>query len=405
MKSEWKKVPIKDLCVGIYDGPHATPPKSDSGAIFLGIPNFSNGRLDLSNIRYISENDLPRWTKRVTPKAHDIVFSYEATLNLYAIIPEGFHGCLGRRMALMRPDETKVNYKFLYYYMFSSEWREEIERHKVIGSTVDRIPLVSFPSFIVNLPDVATQRFIADTLSALDEKIELNNKINDNLEQQAQAIYNSIFVDFASLNQNKAQNSELGLIPIGWNIKSLSEVTQNIRDRVKDNIYSVLSALNTGCLCPSEEYFTKQVFSKNIKNYIVVQEFDFAYNPSRINIGSIGMNDLGYTGCVSPVYVVVRPEKGYHYFLDLFIKSKRFKEEVKVRASGSVRQSLTYADFGQIKVVYPPLDVVSDFNNKYEQILQAIRHYKKEIDILQNIRDTLLPKLMSGEIDVEDVKI
>ena len=117
------------------------------------------------------------------------------------------------------------------------------------------------------------------------------------------------------------------------------------------------------------------------------------------------MNDLGYTGCVSPVYVVVRPEKGYHYFLDLFIKSKRFKEEVKVRASGSVRQSLTYADFGQIKVVYPPLDVVSDFNNKYEQILQAIRHYKKEIDILQNIRDTLLPKLMSGEIDVEDVKI
>ena len=76
MKSELKKVPIENLCIGIYDGPHATPPKSDSGAVFLGISNFSNGRLDLSNIRYISENDLPKWTKRVTPKAHDIVFSY-----------------------------------------------------------------------------------------------------------------------------------------------------------------------------------------------------------------------------------------------------------------------------------------------------------------------------------------
>lgn len=181
MKYERKKVPISSLCVGIYDGPHATPPKSDSGAVFLGISNFSNGRLDLSNIRYISEDDLPQWTKRVTPKAHDIVFSYEATLNLYAIIPDGFYGCLGRRMALMRPDERKVDYRFLYYYMFSTEWREEIERYKVNGSTVDRIPLVSFPSFTVNLPDMATQRYIAEILSELDDKIEINNKINDNL--------------------------------------------------------------------------------------------------------------------------------------------------------------------------------------------------------------------------------
>ena len=400
MKSEWKKIPIKDLCIGIYDGPHATPPKSDSGAVFLGIPNFSNGRLDLSNVRYISEDDLPRWTKRVTPQAHDIVFSYEATLNLYAIIPDGFHGCLGRRMALMRPDESKVNYKFLYYYMFSSEWREEIERHKVFGSTVDRIPLISFPSFMVNLPDMATQEYIANILSALDDKIALNNKINENLEQQAQAVYDLTFISFDGVSNNEFQESEFGMIPKGWTIRQLSDVTKNIRDRVKDNMYEVLSALNTGNLCPSEEYFSKQVFSKNIKNYIVVEPFDFAYNPSRINIGSIGMNDLGYTGCVSPVYVVVRPEKEYQYFLDFFIKSKRFKEEVKARASGSVRQSLSYADFGQIKVIYPPIDVVEKFNGKYAFLLSTMNHYKKEIEMLENLRDVLLPKLMNGEIDV-----
>lgn len=81
----------------------------------------------------------------------------------------------------MRPDESKVDYRFLYYYMYSSQWREEIERHKVNGSTVDRIPLVSFPSFIVNLPSMATQKYIAEILSVLDEKIELNNRLNDNL--------------------------------------------------------------------------------------------------------------------------------------------------------------------------------------------------------------------------------
>lgn len=76
MKSEWAKVPIESICQGIYDGPHATPAPSDSGAIFLGISNFVNGRLNFSDIRYIAEEDLPKWTKRVTPQAHDIVFSY-----------------------------------------------------------------------------------------------------------------------------------------------------------------------------------------------------------------------------------------------------------------------------------------------------------------------------------------
>ena len=112
----WEKVCIKDVALGIFDGPHATPPEADSGAVFLGIPNFVNGQLDLSDIRYISEEDLPKWTRRVTPQENDIVFSYEATLNLYAIIPRSFRGCLGRRMALIRPDTTKVNYKYLYYY-------------------------------------------------------------------------------------------------------------------------------------------------------------------------------------------------------------------------------------------------------------------------------------------------
>ena len=185
----------------------------------------------------------------------------------------------------------------------------------------------------------------------------------------------------------------------------MSEVTTSIRTKVHDNNYKVFSAINTGELQPSEEYFTKQVFSKNISNYIVVEPFDFAYNPARVNIGSIGMNVFGYTGCVSPVYVVVRPEPEYHYFLDFFIKSKRFSEEVKTRASGSVRQSLNYADFGQIKVVYPPINVIRQFNCEYETRLKAMKQYEDESERLVSIRDTLLPQLMSGEIDVSDIQI
>ena len=257
----------------------------------------------------------------------------------------------------------------------------------------------------IMLPPLEYQYKVVALLNSLDEKIAINEKINDNLQQQAQAIYHSLFVSFDGISANQLYETELGLIPAGWTVKPLSEVTTSIRTKVKENDYKVLSAINTGQLQLSAEYFNKQVFSKNISNYIVVEPYDFAYNPARINIGSIGMNNFGFTGCVSPVYVVVRTEPNYHYFLDFFVKTKRFSEEVKTRSSGSVRQSLSYADFGQIKIAYPPAEVVEQFNCEYMARLKIIEHLKAENEKLASLRDSLLPKLMSGEIDVSDIQL
>ena len=391
MKSEWKKVPIKDLCIGIYDGPHATPPKSDSGAIFLGIPNFSNGRLDLSNIRHISENDLPRWTKRVTPQAHDIVFSYEATLNLYAIIPEGFRGCLGRRMALMRPDESKVNYKFLYYYMFSCEWREEIERHKVIGSTVDRIPLVSFPSFIVSLPDMATQRFIADTLSALDDKIELNNKINDNLEQQAQTIFRKMFLE-------DTQRRKVTIRDV------VANVTDGVHNTVKDDPeghYFLLSCKNIKggkiTLGNSERKINEETFEKlrkrtrlekgdvllssvgTIGELVLLKEDPFCYEFQR----SVAM--------IKPNREIVSPEYLYEALL-----TQRL--EIIHAAHGAVQQCVFISDIYDFIIPLPTQKELSKFDSMVVPMFDKIQQNEHEIRCLTNLRDALLLKLMNGEL-------
>lgn len=222
----WNKVPIKTICKGIYDGPHATPPESSSGAVFLGIPNFINGQLDLSNIRYISEQDLPKWTKRVTPQPNDIVFSYEATLNLYAIIPKGFWGCLGRRMALIRVDEKKADYKFLYYYFYSPAWRSVIQEHTVTGATVDRIPLVSFPDFLVELPDLPTQRRIASILSAYDDLIENNRRQIKLLEEAAQRLYREWFVELRFPGHESVK--VVDGVPEGWKIETVGSLLRKI---------------------------------------------------------------------------------------------------------------------------------------------------------------------------------
>ena len=125
------------------------------------------------------------------------------------------------------------------------------------------------------------QKRISYLLSVFDNKIEVNKRINDNLEQQAQALYKSWFVDFEPFKNGDFVESELGLIPIGWKVTELSAVTKQITGKVKDRTdVKVLSPVNSGELVLSEEYFTKQVFSESISKYIVVKPLHFAYNPT-----------------------------------------------------------------------------------------------------------------------------
>lgn len=388
MKSELKKVPIESLCIGIYDGPHATPPKSDSGAVFLGISNFSNGRLDLSNIRYISEDDLPKWTKRVTPKAHDIVFSYEATLNLYAIIPEGFYGCLGRRMALIRPDESKVDYRFLYYYMYSSQWREEIERHKVNGSTVDRIPLVSFPSFTVNLPSMATQKYIAEILSVLDEKIELNNKINDNLAELLQTVYQDRFGDVSAA-------TEQGM---------LSDICSYSRDRVAVSELNTSTYFSTENMLPGKAGSTDASSLPTIPQTTACHKGDTLISNIRPYFKKIVYCE-GRCGCSTDVlcFTPVQPKYAAYLFSTLYA-DKFFAFMV----AGSKGTKMPRGDKQQIMaypVALPPDEELDEFNALALPILAQLHSNKVENKRLSATRDALLPKLMSGEIEVSGIQL
>ena len=293
---------------------------------------------------------------------------------------------------------------FIYYLTISDFVRAPAIKSMVGSSGRQRVQQNVLETLKLPLPPYDEQKKIAAILSALDEKIAINREINDNLEQQTASLYFSMFVSYDYYANMEFEDSEFGRIPKGWQVLSLDDVTINIRDRVHNNNYRVLSALNSGILQPSDEYFTKQVFSKDISNYIIVAENDFAYNPARVNIGSLGINDLGYTGCVSPVYVVFRTENNYQNFMRFFVKSKRFQEEVKTRASGSVRQAMNYADFSLIRLVYPPKSAIDEFNDMVEPIWKNIKHLRQENEKLSELRDSLLPKLMSGEIDVSSVQ-
>ena len=233
MPATWTTVLIKELYEGLYDGPHATPKTSEEGPVFLGIKNVTDdGHLDLSDIRHIAEEDFATWTRRVEPRPGDIVFTYEATLNRYAILAEGFRGCLGRRMALIRTDPKKVYTGFLFYYFFSPAWREVITNNVMSGATVDRIPLVTFPNFPVNVPPLPLQRRIADILSGYDDLIENIERRIRILEDMSRALYREWFVHFRFPGHKRVPHvaSSLGDIPKGWEVRPLEAVCERITD-------------------------------------------------------------------------------------------------------------------------------------------------------------------------------
>ena len=266
----------------------------------------------------------------------------------------------------------------------------------------DRNQIMQWP---VLLPSKSEQQKIASILLALDDKIEVNRQINDNLEQQAQALFKSWFVDFEPFKNGEFIETEQCRIPKGWNAGSLEDITTQKAERVGDrDDVKVLSPVTTGQLMLSEEYFTKQVFSESIAKYKVVEIGDFAYNPARVNIGSLGRNNYDFDGCVSPVYVVFSCKDGYAHLFDLYRKTEKFKTEVNLRAIGGVRQSLNYKDFAYIHCIIPPLNVVEKFNALYEHLLEMQKHTEEENDRLASLRDTLLPRLMSGELKVNEIE-
>ena len=293
-----------------------------------------------------------------------------------------------------------VEQDFLYYYLISDHITEILKKSlSGTSSSHQRIDLNLFLQLPINLPSISDQRKIAGILSALDSKIENNNKINANLEAQAQALFKSWFVDFTPFKDQPFVDSELGPIPQGWKVGKLGDIALQSTEKVLTrNDVKVLSPITTGKLVLSEEYFTKQVFSKSIRNYKIVKQGAFAYNPARVNIGSLGMNEFKFDGCVSPVYVVFECLKGYSFFFDLFRKTDFFKQAVISFAIGGVRQTLNYSDFALIDVTIPPQNIVQSFNEIYLHLKKKISINEEENQRLAALRDTLLPKLMSGEI-------
>lgn len=420
-----KYVPIGEICY-IYDGPHATPIKTKSGPIYLGIDAVTDGgRLNPAEFSYLSESDYKIWTKRVTPQCDDIVFSYEATLGRYAMIPEGFYGCLGRRLAIVRAKDSRVNPRWLYYYFLSPEWSAFIANHTVKGSTVNRISVEDYPNYPIPLPERKTQDAVVEVLSTIDQKIDNNTNLCVKLESMAKTLYDYWFTQFDFPDENGKPYCSSGgemvwndqlkrKIPKGWDVRPLSHV---------------ISSINTG-LNPRDNFIlgNGDIQYLTVKNLTTSGTIDFSgcdtvdeqareiiHKRSDVSVGDILFASIAPLG---RCYLIQNPPEKWDInesvfsirrnafrvtseFLYMYFMSDTFIKAATSSSTGSIFKGIRINTLLDIAAAIPPKDIVTAFTTQVKTLLALKEQKGTENRELTKLRDWLLPVLMNGQATVE----
>ena len=404
--------PIKDYCLGIYDGPHATPAEADEGPVFLGIKNITeDGRLDFSEVRHVSESEFPKWTRRVVPTQGDVVFTYEATLHHYALIPDGFRGCLGRRVALVRPDPVQVDSRFLLYYFLSSTWRSVVEANVTSGATVDRIPLERFPSFRAALPPLPIQQRVAEILSDYDDLIDNNRRRIQLLENSVRLLFDEWFVKLkhpsvdrrallldgwttATLRQLCVSDGGIQTGPFGSQLHQSDYSDEGIPLVMPKNLATLRVSLDSIARIPE--------FLANELGRHRMQRGDIVFG-RRGEIGRrayIGTRQTGYfcgTGCLR---LRADPARINPRLLFDMLGSPLVAGEIANRAKGSTMANLSAGALQSVEIPVPPRALQDQFAEQAEAVSELIDVLEEQSRKLHLARDLLLPRLMSGEIEV-----
>lgn len=421
MNTDWPTPTLSQVMAEFYDGPHATPPIATDGPIYLGIRNMTeDGHLDLSDIRHIAESDYARWTRRVEPRPGDIVFTYEASLHRYAIIPEGFRGTLGRRVALIRPNPSVIDTRFLLYSFISPQWRHTIEKRMNIGSTVDRIPLVDFPKYPISVPPLEAQRKIAAVLYAYDDLIENNTRRIAVLEEMAQRIYREWFVDFRYPGHEGVPliESKSGPTPRGWCTVALGEVADASRGLSWDREQEVTEGGLPVITIPNVQ---SRLILSPMTHLIGVSARDIRRHSLMpgdiVLVGSNGNPErVGHAIRVPPgtplllasflMRVRVLGHRTSNALLYMQLRDKRLTDQWRSSAVGATSlRNLRLSVLRESRVLVPEPTVVAMADAQLAPLLAL----QDQLDLcsarLRATRDLLLPRLISGEIDVESLDI
>ena len=419
---EWKQYKLIDILDKVIDYRGKTPQKTESGIPLITAKIIKDGRILPPN-EFIAENNYEKWMVRGIPQEGDVVLTVEAPLGEVAQL-DNRKIALAQRVVTLRGKKGVLDNTYLKYFLMSNVGQARLKA-RATGTTVTGIKQSELREVMIDCPDYTTQIKIASILNAIDAKIELNRQINDNLENQAKALYKSWFVDFEPFKDGNFVESDLGLIPEGWSVGIYEQIIKSTisgdwgKETPTGN-YTHKVACVRGCdfqdmkigvrgKTPERYILEKNYQAKKLEHNDILVEI--SGGTSTISTGRVCvvnsdlLNKYNHNIVCTNFCKVIRPFNSYAAYL---YYSWQFKYDSKVmfgyENGTSGIKNFQLADFiSKESVLVPPVSCVKEFQKLVDNILKGIQINGSEIMELELLRDTLLPKLMSGELKINEI--
>ena len=411
---EWKEYRLIDVLDALIDYRGKTPKKTAFGVPLITAKIIKNGRIETPS-EFISLNDYDSWMVRGFPKVGDVVLTTEAPLGEVAQLDDA-NIALAQRVVTLRGKSGVLDNTYLKYYFLSNVGHQRLKARET-GTTVTGIKQSELREVIVDVPPYEIQVRISNILKSLDDKIEVNRKINENLEQQAQALFKSWFVDFEPFKNGEFVESELGMIPKGWRVGTLDEIIKEAESGSRpkggaetDGVPSIGAEKieRFGVYdYSSEKYINNNYYVQmkrgHVKEGDVLLYKDGAYTGK----SSMALDGFPYKECAVNEHVfLLRTEASrFQFYLYFLISYPDIKTMIHTLASAKAAQpGLNQKELLGLDITIPNEDIIKQFNDLISPYMHQIANNAKESRRLAELRDTLLPKLMSGELKVNEIE-
>ena len=405
MKSKWVTATIDDVCTVVTDGAHNSPKSVEQGHYMASVKDFTEFGFDFSNCKQIGEEDYEKLRNQgCVPEKNDILVGKDGARYFEDIIiyKQDERPALLSSIAILRADCRKITPEFLYYTLKSPAVRKDVRDNYGSGSAIPRIVLKDFKRMPFSFPSIEKQRKITILCSAIDAKIQINNAINENLEQQVQ----TLFADWLSANSESATEIALGNI--------CTKVTDGSHFSPKDDSTSSIPMLSVKDMrefdfdLTSCKHICEDDYEKMVANDCVPQVNDILVAKDGSYLKEIFICNekrklaiLSSIAIFRPNTTVIHPE-----ILLAFLKSPRVLQEVRDNyVSGSALPRIVLKDFKKLTFSLPNMDAQNLIAPLFASIREQIAVNVAENKYMTQLRDTLLPKLMSGELNVDNINL
>ena len=420
---QWRQDRLIDILDTLIDYRGKTPNKVDCGIPLITAKIVKNGRIDTPT-EFLPTEDYNGWMVRGFPQVGDVVLTTEAPLGEVAQLTDE-KIALAQRIVCLRGKEGVLDNTYLKYFFLLNIGQNRLKARET-GTTVTGIKQSELKEILIDYPKIDTQKAIASVLSSLDSKIELNRRINDNLEQQVQALFKAWFVDFEPFKDGEFVDSELGMIPKAWKIKPLEYLVEKVKsgDWGKDEPtgnYTKKTFCMRGADFPDIKEGNK---GKMPIRYILEKNFnDKSLCDGNVVVEISGGSPTQSTGRIVLVDRAFVADCGNALICTNFCKSLEIKEDYSMffyllwqylydlrvmfiyeNGSNGLKNLNVNSLIERESFVIPTKEVVSKFNSVVSDLLSTKQANGIEVSRLASLRDTLLPKLMSGELKNSEIE-